>query len=118
MVKLTINKNICDLVTTRDFSKGEVLFVCTWFEQSSENPFYLPKHDINVDDVVSTDDLFIKVALSGFGEYAKPNASGNTNPLIDFDKKEVYFVANKSIKKGETVTYSLSPESFPHVTIQ
>jgi len=118
MIKLKINKNESELIASRDIAQGEVLFICSWFVQSSSNPFLLPKSNISVDDAISLDDMFTKVSLSGFGEYILPHKNANTHPRIDYDNQKIKFISNKSIKNGEVITYSLSSESFPHVTIQ
>jgi hypothetical protein len=118
MVKLKINKDESELIATTDINKGQILFYCTWFLQSSSNPFLLPKQNIIIEDVASVNDMFTKVALSGFGEYIQPHKYANTNPVIDYDNKRISFKANKLIKNGETITYCFSEESFPNVTIQ
>lgn len=118
MIKLKINKNSYELVASSDIPRGTVVFSCTWFNQSSKNSFPLPKTNLSVEDVLKLEDMFAYVALSGFGEYIIPDKNSNTHPIIDFDSKEIKFISNKLIKEGDLITYSFSPETFPHVKIQ
>lgn len=110
------------LISTTDIPKNTILFTCSWFNQASENPFFLPKNNLNLNsspkDVFTIDDLFIKVALSGFGEYIKANPKGNVYPKIDYINREIAFISNTQINKDENITYLFSTESFPNVTFQ
>lgn len=118
MIKLKINKNNYELVASTDIPTGTILFSCTWFNQSSANPFPLPKTNLTIDDVLKLEDMFTNVALSEFGEYVLQHKNGNTNPIINYETKQISFVSNKFIKEGDLITYNFCSESFPHVKIQ
>lgn len=121
MVNLKINNNKNELVASEDVNVGTIVFTSIWVNQQTENPFYLPKKVINVQNknAISSDEMFTPVALSGFGEYIKLNAKNhNLTAIIDYDNKEIKFVANKSIKKNESLTYMFYMDSISNVTIQ
>jgi hypothetical protein len=121
MVTLKINNQKEQLVASEDISSGTTVFVSNWFDQETKNPFYLPKSEIKIQDkpCISTDDLFTPVSLTSFGEYIKPDAQNyNTTALIDYNNKQVSFVAVKNIKKNDELVYTLNINFFPNVTIQ
>lgn len=118
MVTVKINNKLASLISTQDIETGSVVFSCSWSHYYEGNLFQLPKQILNVDDAISTDDLFTKVSLSGFGEYITFNDKPNTNPQIDYNNQKISFIAIKNIKKDELITYNYSLENFSDVKIQ
>lgn len=121
MVTLKINNQKQDLIASEDIILGQFIFSCFWVNQFSENPFFIPKREIDLKDlqVAKIDDLFIKVALSGFGEYIKPsNHNANTKAEIDWDSHKINFFAIRNIKKNDILTYILDTKAFPNVKIR
>lgn len=121
MVTLKINNSKYELIASEDINIGVIVFSCTWFDQETENPFYLPKKVISIGDKnsISSDELFTCVALSGFGEYIKLNPKNhNLTVAIDYDNKQINFIANKNIKKNDVLTYMFHLDSISNVTIQ
>jgi len=121
MVTLKINNLKQDLIASEDITLGRFIFSSFWVNQFSENPFFIPKKEIDIKNlqVAKIDDLFLKVALSGFGEYIKPsNQNANTKAEIDWIDQKVNFFAIRNIKKNDILTYILDTKAFPNVKIQ
>lgn len=121
MITLKINDQKQDLIASEDITLGQFIFSCFWVNQYSENAFFIPKKEINLNDIhiAKIDDLFIKVALSGFGEYIKPsNHNANTKAEIDWNNQKINFFAIRNIKKNDILTYILDTKTFPNVKIR
>lgn len=121
MVTLKINNSKTELIASEDISFGATIFSCIWSEQETQNSFYIPKTEIKINsqNYINTNDLFIPVTLSGFGEYIKINPKNpNTKAIIDLTNKQVNFIAIKNIKKNDLLSYTVDSSIFSNVTIQ
>jgi SET domain-containing protein len=104
----------------KDYNLKDVVCECSWLESKGDKKFPLPKLTLELGskEAISTDDMFDYVSLIGDASKIQTSQKPNVDAFINFQSQTVSFVANKNIKEGEEITYTLHTSCFDNVTIQ
>ena len=106
----------------QNIKRGETVISSRWIEDSeNKENFYVPNGCVNLGskDALEMEALVRSVTLINNASHIQIGKKSNTDAYIsDLNNGPVTFIANKDIKEGEEITYSLHPSCFNNVKIQ
>jgi len=106
----------------QSIKRGETIISSRWIEDSqNKKNFYVPNECVNLgsEDALEMEALVRSVTLINNASYIQIGERSNADAYIsDLNNGPVTFIANKDIKEGEEITYSLHPSCFNNVKIQ